>query len=394
MTSIQKKLLRGISEFRVADCFTELFLNELRTSGICPENIITDKTSTTFTVKYSESNKVREIIDKLQMEIISVKHTGMPYWFFKYRKRFGIPIGLLLSFCIISLLSSCLWNIDIEGNNCLSDEILLNELKLNSVSEGVFTSTVNCKDIEYFMYNRFDEISWISAQIVGSRLYIKIKERDNIYEIKDDSQYCNIVASKNGEVLRADIFEGRGSLTPGTPVVKGDLLVSGVIEFRSGGVRFVNASADIWAVTKNHITTGTAFRINAYEVSDAEENFGVTFFGCSFPFGSEEIINNENDKSYTHRYLFETGAIVFPVGIMRKISVKLNSATIELNAIQAILIAFNDYAEEVLQLDKKGEICDKTENIITGDSIYIEAEIGCVENIAEKKYFTVGEYSE
>lgn len=391
MKNILRNLIYGVSEIRLENGFNELFIRECKNNGVSFIDMKISDNYIDIRVKYGFYAKVASLAEKTLMNTVSVKHTGIPFLYYKYRKRIGIPVGLMLACLILFLLSSCIWSVEITGNERLSDEQLLTVLNSSAVSVGVFSDTIISSDIEYMLYNSFEEISWVSVQIVGSRMFIELKERDISYESTDNKEFCNIVAAKNGEVLRADIFEGRGALQPGTPVVKGDLLVSGIVEFRDGRACFVNAKADVWALTKNHITTGTAYKIDIYKPSETENLYGLSFFGLNLPGEKNNKTADSRCATYTQKYLFNAGDVIFPLGLIRQFSVELEHSYVELTAIEAILISVSDYAEAVIKLAENTEICKKSEKISTGDCIYIEGEIECIENIAEKKYFTVEE---
>lgn len=383
-----KKMIRdifiGTALIKMESGFNELFLSDCKSNHITLRNILIDDNSITVEIKYSDTESIIKCAEKNCMKVLKIEHKGFPYVFFRYRRRFGIPIGILSGTVLIFILTSMLWSIEINGNELLPDESLLTVLNDSGINIGVFSDTVNCDDIEYMLSNRFQEISWISVYVVGSRLFVDIKERATDDDIIDNSEYCNIVAGKNGEVIRADIYEGEGKLLPGTPVVKGDLLVNGIITMKDGRVRFVNAKADIWALTENHITTNSAMNISADVVSEYKNRYSLSFFGIKLPIYRD----NESDVS-TNTYYFDAGSVIFPVGIERKFLVELNREVLKLDAAKASLIAFSDYAKAVMSLSENAEILEKNEQVVAGDQISIEAVLKCRENIAVKKIFTV-----
>ncbi len=381
--SVIKDILTGVTLVKMENGFNEIFLSDCKKSGIILRNIYLDKKWIKVEIKYSDTENLIKCAEKNCMTILEIHSFGLPYLFFRYRRRFGIPIGLLLSSILIFILTSMLWSVEFNGNIKLTDETLSKVLKENGISTGVFSDTVNCDDIEFMLSNKFEQISWLSVYVVGSRLFVDIKERETEYEITDNSEYCNIIAEKNGEIIRADIFEGEGELLPGTPVVKGDLLVSGVKTFKDGRVSFVNAKADIWALTENHITISSALNISADAVTDYKNKYSISFFGLKLPW------YNNSETAAVSKYFFDAVSVIFPVGTERKFCVEFERKTIELDAAKASLIAFSDYAEKVLLLEEEAEILKKNEKIIFGEHISIECVLNCKENIAQKKNFTV-----
>lgn len=377
--------LYGECEIVAERGFDELFLSECRKRNIEFRQIKFDDDKLKLRIKFFDKKSFVECAEKSSVNIIRINSKGLPELFLKYRRRYGIPVGLFLSCIIVFLLSSVLWSIEIDGNQIISEEVISTVLADAGAKTGVFLDCIDNSELEFMLYETFDEISWVSVDVAGSRMFVNIRETEEIEPESKENIFSNIIASKDGEIIRADVFVGEGSIPPGSAVVKGDLLVNGVITFRDGRVVFTDADAKIWARTKNVIKTGSALKISVKIPEKNYNRYFVTFFGFKLPW------TTGTDNYSISRYLFDAMTIVFPIGLERKFYCKLKDNVKELSSSQALLIAFNDYAAEVSELSDNAEILEKSENIIVNDEIGFEGIFVCKENIAQKKIFTVEE---
>lgn len=364
--------------------FDALFLEECRNLSIKVYDIAKTEECINGSVKNKDIKFLMKAASKSGMEIEILARYGFPYIFYKYRKRIGIPIGLLFASIIVAFLSSMIWSVEIRGEINIPNEEIIKILERNGVSKGSFVDTVQCRDVEFALYEEIEQLSWVSVYIAGSRVFVEIKERPETVGIEERSIYSNIIASKDGEIVRANIYQGEGELYPGTAVQKGDLLVSGTIKFADETEKQIRAKADIYARTYTHINSSTAKRINASRIVENKNRFSVYFFGLILPWAD----NDDQLKNFENKYLFESLDIVFPVGTIRNNFMLLENSEIMLTDRQALLIAFYDYSESSMFLYKNSEVLEREINIIVDSQITIESKYLCIENIAEEKIIT------
>ena len=103
----------------------------------------------------------------------------MPFWLYSNRNRQFFVCGILLFFGINFLMSRYLWRIEVEGNSYYSAKTIIEFVESLDVSFGTKTSDISCFYIETALRKEFDKITWVSADIDGSRLLINIKENED-----------------------------------------------------------------------------------------------------------------------------------------------------------------------------------------------------------------------
>lgn len=380
-------LLFGRITFVVKDGFCDMFLSICRREGVTLSDVDSRDNSLICSVMQKDYAKTIEAAGKSGMEITVLKRWGLPHLYYRYRKRLGVPVGLLLFTIIIRILTLTVWSIEITGNEKITDERLYEILENNGVSKGVFADSIQNADIEYVLYNELEELLWVKVYVTGSRVFIDIRERNTEQESDDINMYSNIVAAKDGEIVRADVFSGEGKIYPGTAVVKGDMLVNGVITYSDGGVKFVRSDADVFARTRNAVSTSAALTITAKKTVNYTTAASLYFFDVIVPFCRGD---KENHFTTDCRF-FRSGDIVFPLGVIRDTYFSFETTQIELSSSAAALLAFSDFSKASFELYRNSEVLERKISFDFSSQISVEGKYLCIENIALEKSFTVNE---
>lgn len=380
-------LLFGKIIFTAKDGFRNMFFSLCRDYKISLSELSDKEGVLIFSVTQRDIAAVIKAAEKSAMTIEIIKRYGLPHLFYRYRKRLGIPIGCFVFMVIIRLLTLMIWSVEIIGNERISTEELNKILAVNGVVQGVFSDSIQSNDIEFILYNEFEELSWVKVYITGSRVFVEVRERDMEMPSEDNNQYSNIIASKDGEIVRADIFSGEGKIYPGTAVVKGDMLVNGVITFSDLSVKFVNSDAEVFARTKNHVSAGAGLTITASIPVDISYGMSLYFFGLTFP----DVKNDKENYFTIDRKYFESADVVFPIGYMIKNQLFFSKGQIELSPAQAALLAFSDFSKASFEIYKNTEVLDRNISMDFSSEVRIKAEYQCVEDIALEQKFTVNE---
>ena len=374
----------GKISFTAENGFCDEFLSECVKRKIVIFNLKRTGNAVSGYVNFSERYNIAEAAEKTGMNLTFSSRWGLPHIVLKYRKRYGIPAGLLVFTVITLFLHSVLWSIDVSGIEEIPQENIEKFLADEGIKTGIFTDAVNCKEIEYSLYSNFENISWVNVHIIGTRMFVDISEV-KVKELSESSGYSNIVASKDGEIITAEIYTGEGRLYTGTAVVKGDLLVSGVINRRDGSVKFVDSEAEIYARTKNFISSIIPSVISVKKLSECKDIYLPCFFGISVPSGIcvKEKYITEN------KYFLRNDDVIFPVGLIRKTSFELTETRLELNENQARLLCLRDFAMSALRLYNDAQILESSISFASSDITEMCGEFLCIEDIALKKTFTV-----
>ncbi len=373
--------INGKIKMLIKDGFSDLFFAECKDRGLILKEVKTKGNGYIFEVSSVTSEKISDVADICGMEAVVVSKSGLPVVLGRYKKRIGIVTGIILSVVILFILSSSVWSIDIAGNEVIADSDITFLLSENGVKKGVFAKTILTDDVEFMIEKAFPEISWVTASVTGSRLLIEVRERTEDNTENSKRLYTNIVASKDGEIISADIFKGEGKLLPGEAVVKGDLLVSGVITYKDGRVKLTDSEARIMARTKNAVVSQIADKLTVDIITECKDKYLPVFFGMG-----ESDDRSDKAKHFTKNAFFLCADdIVFPVGIVRENEIITEKRQISPDSGELLLIVFSDFAKASAELYKNAQITDREIKMNFDGQISVEAEHRCIENIAEQR---------
>ena len=287
------RYLQGYLKIRITGYSPERFLNLCKNKKIAIWGLEAAHNSYDMYMKVSGFRRLKPILKKTQTRVSILGRFGLPFFFHKYRKRklFFISIGFCLA--LIYALTFFIWDIDFEGNQMITDEVLLEYLETQEVFHGMSKRKVKCEQIVKDIRKEFDDIIWVSASMQGTKLFIHVKENTDTFELKQEAQTpCDIVSDKNGIVREIVTRSGVPQVQIGDEVVAGDVLVSGTVDVMNdaGEVASQNhvvADADVLLETiyhyedtvskkyKNKVYTDKKRRIWCLHVGDILLNFGI-----------------------------------------------------------------------------------------------------------------------
>ena len=167
------------------------------------------------------------------------------------------PVGILLCITFLYVMSLYIWNIHIEGNYSRTTDVILDYLESENIVHGMKKSQVDCKQIQAMIRIEFPDIIWVSAEIRGTRLLIRVKENmdsTDIHEEKEEESPRDIVAAREGIITSILVRSGVAQVQVGDEVEKGTPLVSGRIELMNdsgevSGYQYTASDADVYART-------------------------------------------------------------------------------------------------------------------------------------------------
>lgn len=245
--------LCGYIEFECSGGFTERFYNLCYAKDIELWN--TKSISKILTARTDEKNltKIKNIADETKNIITIKSNKGLPPFLRKNKNRIGLPVGLVLFLCVLRLLSSFIWNIEIFGIKNISEVRMYEILESSGVFEGQSKNKVDKKSTEIKITKENPDISWISINFEGTNAVIKLSEKSLKPKEEDKVGFCNIKAKENGKILQINTKSGTSVCKVGDGIKKGDLLISGVVESSMGFSTIVHAQGEIIAETNYKI---------------------------------------------------------------------------------------------------------------------------------------------
>ncbi len=179
---------------------------------------------------------------------------GLPFFVSKMWKRKLFVAGLFGCIFFWCLASRFIWDIQIEGNFALTEDVLMDYLEEQGVHTAMKKSGLDIGALEQELREDYDLITWTSVQLRGTTLLIHIKENDMpVYDKREKAETnrgMDLVAEKDGVVTYIITRSGVPLVACGDSVEKGDVLVSGAVPVYNEDTtvrryQYVEADADI-----------------------------------------------------------------------------------------------------------------------------------------------------
>ncbi len=303
----------GYLHIKVEGAFVERFINICKAKKILLWNVkVKEGFILDANIGIGNFRKIREIAKKTNTKIKIQKRCGLPFILNKYKKRKLLGIMLCLIILVIIILSNFIWNIDIIGNENISEEEIEKSLEEEGLKIGILKRKIDKNSVINNIRLKRNDIAWIGINIDGTNATIKIRETVKAPEIIDENDYCNIVANKEGMITKISVQNGMANVQEGDIVSPGTVLVNGYLEGKYTGIRYVHASANIeakiWYSKKEkvfltqQITTDTGNSETKYSLK--LNNFKINFYKTLSKFKNyDTIVTSKKLKLFSNFYL-------------------------------------------------------------------------------------------
>lgn len=248
---------RGYLHVCMTGCAPERFFNICSGRDIEIWDVVCHKNKYEFYMTIEGFKNAKSLVRKAGVRLKIMKKLGLPFFLYRNRKRKLSFAGFLLFFFMLYTMSLFIWDIEIYGNTRYSRDTLMNFLESQNISYGIMAKNIHCEAIEEALRMEFSEITWVSAQVSGTRLLVKIKENEVLSAIPEkDTNPCDIVAEKPGVITSMIVRSGTPVVKPGDTVEKGQVLVSGILTVTDDSESLVaehpvHADAVIWGKTSS-----------------------------------------------------------------------------------------------------------------------------------------------
>ena len=305
------KYILGYVNISAEGYYIERFINTCISKGILLWNVKREKTTyMDANVGIQDFKRLKSIAKKTKCKITLNEKKGLPFIMNRYRKRkifFAVLVIILISMFVTS---KFIWNIEIEGTD-KKDEIL-SALNQSGLSVGKLKSSINTQETINRIRLERDDIAWMSINLEGTNVIVKIVEREEKPEIIDENEYCNIVSNKKGQITKITAKTGTALVKVGDIVTENTILIGGWMEGKYTGVRYVHASgeveAKVWYSKKEKMEleqvslSKTGKEVKKYNIK--LNNFQINLYKTLPNFEKYDTINEEKKiKLFSSFYL-------------------------------------------------------------------------------------------
>ena len=327
------RFISGYVSFTARGGFPERFLNLCRMRGILLwdlqsiDGIIHAKTDR------HGYRRIRSVAKKSGMTVrISKKH-GLPFFLNRHSNRAGLIIGACYCIAVLCILSTRIWSIDVIGNKTVPPEEIISVFEELGIKKGVAGKKVSINAVEIEALRRLPDLSWLNLNISGSSALIEVRERVVRPEAEDNSEPSDIVASRDGQIVILRPFNGTQEQKIGNPVLKGDLLISGIEENRDLTVSFCRAKGYVVARTNRSIGHTQSNEIKAKIPVAEKKSYNLDFLFFSIPLGKTA------DNAYKEKSEIRINGVTLPFAFTTCTETVFKDSTVTLSKEKTKLLA-------------------------------------------------------
>ena len=244
---------KGYIKIRIQGEQTERFLNLCKGRKICIRRLCCHQNGDlTGILAIKDFFLLGPIHRKTGVRIHIIEKHGLPFFFYRNKKRKAFFVGILLYIALFAFLSEHIWNIHIEGNRQYSTGEIMDFLTDHGITHGISRKKINCGEIASAVREEYPQITWVSAKLEGISLILEIRE--GLFsgeEIQKEQETGSLAAEKAGTIVKMVTRAGVPLFRPGDVCKEGDILVSGVLELKNDSqevyqYQYVKADADVY----------------------------------------------------------------------------------------------------------------------------------------------------
>lgn len=231
------------------------FVNLCRNNGIELRHLVRRENAIQMEIDVENFKKLRPLVRKTHVKIHILNRHGPVFFFYRHKRRWWFLLGMTVFAGMIYILSLFVWQIDIDGNRKYTDALILQALAQMDVKTGCRKSEIDLQGIEEELRIMYNEITWVSASIAGTKLQIELREGDlkisgssgggqtgNVKRVENRENNpktqngesetdlpANLVADEDAIITNLVVRRGTVAVRYGDEVKKGDVLIEGKV---------------------------------------------------------------------------------------------------------------------------------------------------------------------
>lgn len=378
----------GYVRFEIYGRYPERLINVLSHRGVSVWGVSRRGNHITACVAIRDYKRLHTLKGKCRARVHHVRTTGLFIKLSAYRDKVGFAVGIGVFFLIIKILSLFIWQIEIVGNTYLEPSEIYAALEKVGVTHGTRISSVDGFNIGERLVMELPELAWAAVNIEGSKATVNVSEVRIVPE-RDDQTPCNLKARIDGRIVGHRVTDGKVMFGIGDAVVKGDLLVSGMVEYKTGVTALKHASGEVIAETEHTVSWFEPYRgVERLRTGRVQTKCVLEFFGIKIPLylGSEQYLY---ETEYEESALAVAG-VELPISIHKAKFYEVEEHEYTFSAADA-----ERTAREKIENITKTELSDvkilsKNEKVDNqNDGISVEYLYICHENIALEEILSI-----
>ena len=309
------------------------------------------------------------------------KH-GLPFWRHRYRHRRGLLVGLALYIAVLAWLSPRIWVIEVTGNTATPTEAILAAARQRGVVLGAKIADIDVKGLQIGGTKDMPTLSFITVNPGHNVARIVVTEREESPPSLDLSQPSDLVALRDGRVLRMEVYSGQKLVLEGEAVTAGTRLVSGRVDTEMGE-KLYRSYGEVWAQTHRQITVSVPLTYTYTQpTGEVICRPTISFLCWQIPLYSNTPLQKQT-RQYQAFHGLTIGNTTLPLGVTNTYLMPVETLSATRTEAEAQALAESELAqkEAVLFLPDSYEETGRRGRVEEGTYI-LQVDYVCRENIA------------
>lgn len=373
--------LLGWARFEAEGGFPERLLNLAARGGVSIWDTGRRSVSMMGCCYARKYKKLRPLAKKAGARLHVAERHGLPFFLHRYRARGGLVLGLASYIVLLQILSSQIWVIQVSGNEKVPEKEILAVVEKLGVRKGEKVESLDIQALQLEALQRLPDLVWLTVNPQGSIAHIEVAERQPPPAINDKETPSNLVAERDGRILRMEVYGGQAAVKEGDAVVKGTVLVTGAVETTVGTV-LRRAQAKIYAQTSRTLEVTAPLR-EVRQEPDGRVIFRPTIelFGFRIPLYTDGPLEG-NYRVTVKEHPLTANGLKLPFGLVNRYYHRLADREIVRTEEEARLLAEQRLADLEQQVLGDADIQNRqVQGELLADGYRLTARYDCIEEI-------------
>lgn len=382
------RFFSGYVRFTAEGGFPERFLSDAAAIGLQITDTVRQGETFSAACPAGQYRRLRPLARHAALRLRLTEKHGVYFRLFPYRKRIGLPIGLLLGAILLYLLSGRIWVVTVDAAVPVNEAEILAAVAEQGVYVGGKIDAVDMQALRIEALSRLENFVYVSVNPSGCVARVTVTDRAPTPSVQDfHKNYSNLVAARDGRIVKTEVYSGQSKVQVGDGVSEGMLLVSGTVESGAGNLHLRRSAGRILAETTHTVSVSIPFeQTQLFPAGDPVFRPYLRFLCWDIPLFAATPLSGRYAAASTPR-LPQNGEFSLPVGLIDTRFVPLKETVVTYTKEQAAALAALQLQREIAALTDSG-VAVKTEQaraVTATDTAYtVSVTLLCEENIARE----------
>lgn len=341
-----------------------------------------DRYRLSFLVYENDVETLKKLAEKSMCDITVQAVSGGSRLKGLVKRHMVLFIGLAIVLLLLVLSGFFIWDMEVYGNEKLSDGEILRVLSECGVDCGSFWPGVDKELLRSEVLLKLPELAWMTVNVNSSRASVVVSERIEKPEIYVESESADLVAKKTGIIKSISALNGKVLVTEGNSVTEGEVLISGLMDSITAQPRLVRAQGQVMAETWYELHSVSPAELAAKKPASGSRRRVALKFGdkrLNFYLGGRKTVDG-CDKIIDNYIIGVEGVFALPVTLVVEKIIPYRTE----GSVKPDTGAMSQRLYESLEKSVDGEVL--SHSAVSGSREGLEIvslRASCLENIAE-----------